>query len=382
MNTLAIRPQKLTFFVLLLRFKTMASNFLKNKRLWIVLVLVAAFVLPYLPVCTGPKSPDTSSEPANSNQPPQPAVQVTVPNFNADSAYFFVKKQVEFGPRVPGTPAHKKCAEWLVREFQRMGMTVVEQKFKAQTYFGARDAVNIIAQYKPERSNRVLLCAHWDSRHVADKDPNDPEKPILGADDGASGVGVLLEIARLLQENPTELGVDLICFDAEDLGDDREPQAGGSIMNQANNDAKALSWCLGSQYWSRNLHKPGYTAQYGILLDMVGAQGAVFPRESYSTANAPGIQNQLWSIAAELGYGGSFPNRDGGFVTDDHVFVMRGARIPTVDIISMPNAPPHSFGSHHHTHKDNMSIIDRNTLGMVGRVVTTAVYRTGAGGFL
>lgn len=358
----------------------MANSILKNKRFWIVVLLIAAFVLPYLPVWT-PSSKKTSADSTSSNAPEKPAVQVNVPPFNADSAYYFVEKQVSFGPRVPGSAAHKKCGAWIVGEFQRMGMTVIEQKFKAQTYFGALDAVNIIAQYKPELPNRVLLSAHWDSRHVGDKDTKDQEKPILGADDGASGVAMMLEIARMLQANPIDLGVDFICFDAEDLGDDRESQAGGSIMNQGNDETKTRTWCLGSQYWSRNLHKPGYSAQYGILFDMVGARGALFPRESYSAAYAPGIQNQLWNIAAELGYSASFPNREIGRITDDHVYVIR-AGIPTVDIINVPNPPPHSFGSYHHTHDDNMSIIDRNTLNMVGRVVTTALYRTAAGAFL
>ena len=360
----------------------MASTIFKNKRLWIVIVLVAAFVIPYLPIWTGPSKPADSTETGTNTPATKPAVTVSVPTFNPDSAYFFVKKQVDFGPRVPGTPAHKKCAAWLVAEFTRMGMTVIEQKFTAQTYFGPRDAVNIIAQYKPELSKRVLVSAHWDSRHVGDKDTKNQDKPILGADDGASGVGVLLELARMLQANPVDLGVDFICFDAEDLGDDRDPQAGGSMMNQANNNARAQTWCLGSQHWARNLHKPGYTAQYGILLDMVGARGALFPREGYSATNAPRIQDQIWSIAAELGYGATFPNQEGGFVTDDHVFIIRDARIPTVDIISIPNPPPHSFGSYHHTHNDNMSIIDRGTMQKVGHVVSTVLYRTGAGVFL
>ncbi len=352
----------------------------KNKRLWIVVLLIAAFIIPYLPVWTGHSN--GGADDPTPDTPAQPAVSVAVPTFNPDSAYAFVEKQVAFGPRVPGTPAHKKCAAWLAGEFTRLGMTVIEQNFKAQTYFGPRDAVNIIAQYKPELPNRILISAHWDSRHVADKDSKDQEKPILGADDGASGVGVLLEIARLLQANPVDLGVDFICFDAEDLGDDRDPLPGGSIMAQAaGNDAKAQTWCLGSQHWSRNLHRPGYTAQFGILLDMVGARGALFPREGYSATNAPRIQDKIWSIAAELGYGATFPNQEGGFVTDDHVFIMRGARIPTVDIISIPNPPPNSFGSYHHTHSDNMSVIDRNTLQKVGHVVSTVVYRAGAGVF-
>lgn len=359
----------------------MATNFIRNKSFWIVMLLIAAFVLPYL----GRFMPTRTSNSTNSDQPDtpaKPAVTVNVPAFSPDSAYYFVEKQVSFGPRVPGTPAHKKCAAWLVGEFTRMGMTVIEQKFTAQTYFGPRDAVNIIAQYKPELTNRVLLSAHWDSRHIGDKDSKDKDKPILGADDGASGVAVMLEIARMLQANPVDLGVDLICFDAEDLGDDREQEAGQSIMAQSANEAKTLSWCLGSQHWSRNLHKPGYTAQFGILLDMVGARGAIFPREGYSAQYAPRVQERIWSIASELGYGGFFPNRDGGYVTDDHVFIIRGTRIPTVDIISIPNPPPNSFGAYHHTHNDNMSIIDRNTLGMVGHVVATVLYRNAAGVFL
>lgn len=360
----------------------MATSVFKNKRLWIVIILVAAFILPYLPVWVGPSTKTTTTETGTDNAPVKPAVTVNVPAFSADSAYVFVQKQVDFGPRVPGTAAHKKCADWLVAEFSRFGLTVIEQKFKAQTYFGPRDAVNIIAQYKPELSKRVLVSAHWDSRHVGDKDTKDQDKPILGADDGASGVAVLLEIARMLQANPVDLGIDLICFDAEDLGDDRDLPTGGSIMNQNSNEAKTLTWCLGSQHWARNLHRPGYSAQYGILLDMVGARGAVFPREGYSSANAPAIQNQIWNIASELGYGATFPNRDGGYVTDDHVFIIRGARIPTVDIISIPNPPPNSFGSYHHTHNDNMSIIDRATLYKVGHVVSTVLYRTGAGVFL
>lgn len=359
----------------------MATNFIRNKSLWIVLLLIVAFIFPYLKDML-PGGGRSTPQPTNTEPPSKPAVTVNVPTFNRDSAYYFVKKQVDFGPRVPGTPAHKKCAEWLAAEFRRFGMTVVEQKFKAQTYFGPRDAVNIIAQYKPEATSRVLLCAHWDSRHIADKDTKNQNNPILGADDGASGVGVLLEIARQLQANPLDIGVDLICFDAEDLGDDRPHEDSGSVMTQANPEIQARTWCLGSQHWARNLHKPGYSARFGILLDMVGAKGAVFPREGYSARNAPRIQDRIWSIAAELGYGASFPNRDGGAVTDDHVFVMEGTRIPTVDIISIPNEPPKSFGEYHHTHNDNMSIIDANTLGMVGTVVITVLYREGAGVFM
>lgn len=335
--------------------------------------LLAAFAFALLfAACNG-----DSDKPAVSTTPPKPArTPVQTPTFVADSAYLFVKKQVDFGPRVPGSAAHKKCAAWLAAEFRRFGLTVVEQKFQAKTYFGSLEAVNIIGQYRPELPDRVLLCAHWDSRHIADKDAKDKNKPILGADDGGSGVGVLLEIARALQTNPVPMGIDFVLFDAEDLGDDRDETAGDSPLKQATQESKAETWCLGSQHWAANPHKPGYTARFGILLDMVGAKGAQFPREGYSMVNALPVQDKIWGIASELGFSGLFLNRDGGGITDDHLFVMRGRQIPTVDIIGMPNPSPHVFGAHHHTHNDNMSVIDREVLRAVGQVVLETVYRT------
>lgn len=298
---------------------------------------------------------------------------VPVPSFTADSAFLYVKAQVDFGPRVPGTAAHKACRAWIVNEFKRFGMDVIEQPFKANAYFGPIDGVNIIAQYKPELTNRILLCSHWDSRHIADKDTKDTDKPILGADDGASGVGVMLELARMFQQNPLNYGVDFICFDAEDLGKERADNS--SMMS--NEDNTELTWCLGSQYWSHNLHKQGYHAQFGILFDMVGAIGAKFPREGYSVANAPEFVNRIWGTAAELQYGDLFINTLAGGITDDHVFVMRGTSIPTVDIIGMPKDPP-MFGDYHHTHFDNLSIIDPDVMRKVGQVVATVIYRQAA----
>jgi glutaminyl-peptide cyclotransferase len=307
------------------------------------------------------------------------AVQVPVPSFDADSAYLFVKKQVDFGPRVPGSPAHQKCAAWLVSEFKRHGMTVVEQKFEAKAYFGNLPAVNIIAQYKPELPNRILLCAHWDSRHVADSENETKNKntPILGADDGGSGVAMLLEFARNLKAAPIEMGVDLICFDAEDLGDDREvPSGTDSPLKQAKAEDTSETWCLGSQYWSKNLHKSGYTAQFGVLFDMVGGKGARFPREGYSNSNSLTMQDKIYSLANSMNMSDLFPNENGGAITDDHIFVMRGTRIPVVDLISMPNQSPRVFGKHHHTHDDNMSIIDKTTLKSVGQLIMALVWRT------
>ncbi len=324
--------------------------------------------------CQSDSQKPAEKTPAAAEKPAKPAL--TTPDFKADSAYAWTKKQVDFGPRVTGSPASKKCAEWLAREMRRLGLTVVEQKFTAETYFAKLPAVNLIGQYRPELSQRVLLCAHWDSRHIADSDTKDKNKPILGADDGASGVGLMLEIARQLKTAELPLGVDFVLFDAEDLGDERDDAADDSPLKQETATDKTNTWCLGSQFWAKNPHKPNYTARFGILYDMVGAKGAQFPREGYSMKNALPAQDRIWSIASELGYGSLFVNREAGAITDDHVAVMRQRQIPTVDIISMPNEPPHVFGAYHHTHADNMSIIDRATLKGVGQVTLETLFRT------
>ena len=287
-----------------------------------------------------------------------------VPDFSSDSAFAFVKKQVDFGPRVPNTAAHKKCAEWLVATFKGYGLNVIEQKFTAPHYKGGTfDCVNIIAQYKPEAPRRVCIAAHWDSRFMADHDTRDTLQPIDGADDGASGVGVQLEIARLLAGTPPDIGVDLLLFDAED---------------QANDGGESETWCLASQYWAKNLHVANYQPYYALLLDMVGAKGARFMKEGVSMQVAPSVVERIWNLAISMGYGSYFVNTPGPGITDDHVFVMRHARIPMVDIISMPNDGEHPFGDYHHRHSDNMDIIDTNTLKAVGQVLSAVIWRGAA----
>ncbi|MBK7935602.1 MAG: M28 family peptidase [Lewinellaceae bacterium] len=341
----------------------------KNSRQKIALALLVVFAVSYLMVSL-PRCKPENTKPAplpTANQPAQaPVQQVATPTFNADSAFVFVKKQVAFGPRVPNTEAHRKCAAWIVSEFKRQGLTVIEQKFKAPHYKGATfDGVNIVAQYKPEIPRRIMLAAHWDSRFQADQDTKDKTQPILGADDGGSGVGILLEIARLLKEQPVEIGVDLICFDAEDQGNDADD---GKDHSQ--------SWCLGAQHWSKNLHRPGYMPQFGILLDMVGGANPKFQKEGISMQAAPGIVQKVWSTAASLGYSNVFVEENGAPVTDDHYFVITNARIPIIDIISRPGGTKSGFVPHWHTHSDNMSAIDKNTLRIVGEVCTAVVYRT------
>lgn len=330
------------------------------------LLLLSAAFLACLPGC---KSDGSGQSSVTGEEAPKE--KVAVPKFDRDSAYAFVEKQVSFGPRVPNTEAHRQCRQWLAARFRQYGAEVIEQDFQARAYTGATlNATNIIARYNPQAAKRIMLAAHWDSRPFADSPLNTDRKdePILGADDGGSGVAVLLEVARQLQANPIEMGVDLILFDAEDYG-----ESGGD---------NAESYCLGSQYWSRNPHVSGrQRPKYGILLDMVGAEGARFPKEYYSMQFAPQLANKVWKLAQNMGYGNYFVNDSGGGVTDDHYFVNTIARIPMIDIINRPVGAQTGFGEYWHTHNDDMDIIDPRTLRAVGQVMLAVVYREANGEF-
>lgn len=300
-------------------------------------------------------------------QPAPQAKQVVIPQFNADSAYNYVAKQLEFGPRVPGSEAHKQCAEWFIDFFNEKADTVYVQDFRTRLYNGnGIDGKNIIAVFNPEAKKRILLAAHWDSRPFADHDPDEKNwnTPIDGANDGASGVGVLMEIARLMKETPTNVGVDIILFDLEDYG-------APYYLNLMTND----DWALGSQYWSKNPHIYNYRAYFGILLDMVGAPNAKFPKEYYSQQFAPALSNDVWRIAREIGYSDYFTNELGHPINDDHIYVNVHARIPMIDIIHLENNSESSFYPYWHTVKDNIEQIDPKTLGMVGDVVVNVIYR-------
>ena len=294
---------------------------------------------------------------------------VEVPKFNADSAYAFVQKQVDFGPRVPNTEAHKKTGEYLEQKLKSYGAQVVTQSFKQKTFDGVTvNLKNIIATFNPGKQKRIMLAAHWDTRPFADKDKDKPDAPFDGANDGGSGVGVLLEIARHLQSDPTRAGVDIVLFDGEDWGE----KDNATVRSQPTEGLEDW-WCLGSQYWSKNPHRPGYRAYYGILLDMVGAGDARFFREGTSMQFAPRIVDKVWQDAALLGYSGVFITEDGGALTDDNYFVSKNARIPMVDIVQYENRT--GFGSYHHTTKDDMGVIDKKMLKVVGTTVMYVVYQ-------
>lgn len=266
--------------------------------------------------------------------------------------------------------AHERCGEWIVSKFRQFGCQVETQKADLNGYDGTiLKNTNIIAHYNPQASTRILLCAHWDSRPWADNDPDSANwrKPVMAANDGASGIAVMLEIARQLQAdkklNP-QIGVDFVCFDTEDWG---TPQW-ADVQDDGD------SWALGAQYWSEN--KPSdYQPRYGILLDMVGGQGAQFYREGMSMQYASSVVHKVWRAARQAGYGSFFPKSDGGMITDDHIPVNQKAKIPTIDIIPYyPDCQQSSFGPTWHTVNDDMAHLDKNTLKAVGQTIIQVLY--------
>lgn len=331
---------------------------MKNNVLFLITILaVSMFAFS----CKQEKTTDKGT------QKTTPSKRLSIPAFSGDSAYVFVEKQLDFGFRIPGTPEHKACQDWLAEKLRSYGAEVEIQPFKANIYTGeVWDAANIIGSINPKNKTRVIVAAHYDTRHIAEKDPDESrrDEPIMGADDGASGVAVTLEIARLIHENPIDLGIDFIFFDAEDNGDTDDTD----------------SWCLGAQHWSREALKTRYRADIGILLDLVGAKGAMYPKEYFSQQFAPDFQNKVWDLAIAMGYGDLFIDQKKGAVNDDHYHVSTITGIPMIDIINL-SGPNGTFGDYHHTHRDNIDIIDKNVLRKTGQVVTAVLYRMDAGKF-
>ena len=325
------------------------------------IALAAAVALGWQATKGASSDMGNESETALAQQPVGPA-------FNADSAYAYVQAQCDFGPRTMNSEAHEQCANWIIRKFQQFGCDVTTQKTDVEGYDGTTlHATNIIVKYKPEATKRILLCAHWDSRPWADNDPDSANwrKPVMAANDGASGIAVMLELARLLQNDTTlTYGIDFVCFDAEDWG---TPQW------EKQSDSED-SWALGAQYWAKNASHHN-RPEYGILLDMVGGQGAKFYQELASKQYAPNIVEKVWAAAEAAGYGSYFPRQDGGYITDDHIPVNEHAKIPTIDIIPFyPDCPQSSFGPTWHTIHDTMEHIDKNTLKAVGQTVVQVLF--------
>lgn len=325
------------------------------------------FCIAYLTACNSGDEQTTTNTNADQQSSEIELSSLNVPVFNADSAYHYINKQVSFGPRVPNTSGHKACGDWLHAKLDSFTDEVTVQKTTVTAYDGTDLNIrNFIGSINPENNKRILLFAHWDTRHMADfaSDRSQRDKPIPGANDGGSGVGVLLEIARQLEKKGIDLGVDIIFFDAEDYG---QPSSGKQRRKQD-------TWCLGSQYWSRNPHQSNYNPHYGILLDMVGAQNSNFTMEEISRTYAPQVMRNVWDIANQLNHSNYFVYEKTGPVTDDHYYVNRLANIPSINIIHRVPSSRTGFGSFWHTHEDDMAIIHKPTLQAVGETVLHTLY--------
>ena len=297
----------------------------------------------------------TGSSVSTSESTTDTTATVNRPPFDGEGAYALTSQQCDFGPRVPGTSAHAKCADWLVATLKASCDTVMIQTGTVQTFKSGSLAIkNIIGVFNPDASQRLLLLAHWDTRPWADNDadPTNHNKPVMGANDGASGVAVLLQLARQLKASGTTLGVDIVLVDAEDMGENEVEE----------------SWGLGAQFWAQHPHVGGYKPLFGILLDMVGSPDATFTREYYSTQYAGGFVDLVWGCAA----GSHFVNAAGGAVTDDHVFVNQ-AGIPCVDIIDMRLGSDTGFCPEWHTVNDTMDGISAITLAEVGQTLLNVI---------
>ncbi|MBQ6764762.1 MAG: M28 family peptidase [Paludibacteraceae bacterium] len=307
---------------------------------------------------------------------------VSRPSFSSDSAYAYIEKQMAFGPRVPNSAAHMQCAVWLIEQLRACGAEVELQKGEMPDYRGnSQQIYNIIGHfYTPETAARprILLGAHYDTRPWCDEEEDYADRfyNVPGANDGASGVGVLLEIARQtglkMADSTFTTPVDIIFFDCEDSG----------TPSHYTGPEREDTWCLGSQLWATNYAKKissldervgGVSYSFGIVLDMVGAPDASFPREMYSTNYAANYQQQIWRTAQKLGYGSIFTDQQSYPITDDHYYINYIAGIPCVDIIHYDIRNATGFPHWWHTRNDNLDNISKSTLQAVGEVVMAQI---------
>ncbi len=321
-------------------------------------VIFLSFLLLLSVALTGCKNQNQASAGQDTD-----TIAVTQVQFDADSAYASVVAQCDFGPRVPGSAAHDRCGDYIVARFKALGLSVSEQRTDQKAWDGkVLHTRNIIAAYRPELSDRIIICTHWESRPWADADPDSSlhREPVMAANDGASGVAVMLEVARKLEELKPELGIDFICFDSEDYG--------MPYWAETDDVADGSDWCLGSQYWAAHPHVPGYKARFGILLDMVGGRDARFCFEGISMRYASEVMVHVWDAAGRAGASQLFLAEQGGYAQDDHVPMNEVAGIPTIDIIPYVEGE-HTFGATWHTTQDTPENISRETLKGVGQTL-------------
>ena len=278
--------------------------------------------------------------------------------FNGQTALQYAQTQVDFGPRVPGTEGHRRTGDWIAAQMRQRADTVIEQTWTHVTHDGdSLPMRNILARIAPEMTQRVLYIAHWDTRPIAEKadDPAQRDAPIAGANDGASGVAVLMALADALRETAPQFGVDLLFVDGEDYGD-------------FGADRDVL---IGSRYFANNLPSENYRPLFGVVWDMVGGEGATFHYEGYSASGAPEVVTRVWQTAADLGYSRYFVPRNGGAMTDDHLPLLeKGMRV--IDVIDITSDGQIRY-PHHHKPSDTMDKLSARTLQAVGDVATALV---------
>jgi len=258
-----------------------------------------------------------------------------VPTFDGQKAFMHLEKQVHFGPRIPGTSGHQKALAYFQRTLTPWAETVSLQPFEWRDRKDTNNVwrgTNVVASFNLKATRRILLLAHWDTRPFADQDPNPANriKPVMGANDGASGVAVLLELARLLHDNPPKMGVDILLTDMEDLGDyDHEEKP-----NERN------PFSIGAQKFVDM--NPDYSPEYGVLLDMIGDKDLRIPYEKFSITNAPTVVENVYA-AAERAQAKAFVREEGQAVMDDHVpFLRKG--VPVINLIDFEYPYWHTIG--------------------------------------
>lgn len=285
-----------------------------------------------------------------------------VPEFSSERAYQYIEEQVEMGPRVPNSESHRQAKEFFQDHFRETAGTgaVFVQTFQQEVYGDTLTLHNILASFGTEHSDRIVLAAHWDSRPRSEEDEENSMLPVPGADDGGSGVAVLMELATIFAEHELPIGVDIILFDGEDYGETSDLD----------------NYFLGSRYWGNHPPVPGYSPRFGILLDMVGGVEAQFPKERYSMSFHPALVNEIWRLADTMSYGHLFADERGGYVSDDHVIVEQLTGIPMINIIHhrVDDDGSLNFPPYWHTQNDNLDIIDQETLQGVGDVLLELIY--------
>ncbi len=327
------------------------------------------FILPLIGgallfgACSGRTVPATDSTSNHAGKPSAGAV--AVPKFSADTAYAAIAAQVALGPRCPGSEAAAECARWIESQLRGYGAdSIILQRTSLPDPMNPSrkvPMVNILGRFNPDAKSRILLAAHYDTRPVADEESDQTlaSKPIPGANDGGSGVGVMLELARMMGLQRPDVGVDLLFVDLEDSGISQNDE----------------TWCLGSQYFAANLPygSVAETPRAAIVLDMVGAPGARFHREAFSDHYNRPVVERVWAAARAAGHASRFPDEPGGAILDDHLPLIR-AGIPAIDIVESRSEATGSFPASWHTHADDMTNIDRATLEAVGQTVAQFIY--------